>query len=60
MSKSESELHRRDAKHNLGEELLEAIREVKAGCYGRVSVVQVRGRESPPEAAGDETTSSSS
>lgn len=36
MPLSEQELKKRDAKRNIGEELLEAIRDVKAGRYGAV------------------------
>ncbi|WP_047306080.1 hypothetical protein [Pseudomonas fluorescens] len=35
MALAEKELFERDAKRNVGEELLVAIKSVKAGCYGR-------------------------
>jgi putative transcriptional regulator len=40
MPLDERELLERDAKRNIGEELLEAIRDVKAGRYGAVYTVE--------------------
>ncbi len=37
----EKELLKRDAKRNIGEELLQAVRDIKAGRVGRVSTVEV-------------------
>jgi putative transcriptional regulator len=34
MSKSEKELNERDARRNIGKELLQAIRDIKAGNHG--------------------------
>jgi putative transcriptional regulator len=41
MPKSEKELHVRDAKRNLGQELLQSVREMKAGRRGRIHKVKV-------------------
>jgi putative transcriptional regulator len=41
MSLSEKELLKRDANRNIGEELLQAVRDIKAGRVGRVSTVEV-------------------
>jgi len=41
MSKSEQELLERDAQRNIGEELLQAVRDIKAGRVGRISSVDV-------------------
>ncbi|WP_286915108.1 MULTISPECIES: helix-turn-helix domain-containing protein [unclassified Pseudomonas] len=41
MPLTEKELMLRDATRNIGEELLESIREVKAGHYGAVRQVEV-------------------
>jgi putative transcriptional regulator len=41
MPKTEKELHERDAKRNIGEELLQAAREMKAGKSGAVHEVEV-------------------
>ncbi len=41
MSLSEKELLERDAKRNIAEELLQAVRDIKAGRVGRVSTVEV-------------------
>jgi len=41
MSKSEKELLERDAHRNIGEELLQAVRDIKAGRVGRVSTLEV-------------------
>lgn len=40
MSKSERELHARDAKRDLGKELLQSVREMKAGRRGRAHKVK--------------------
>lgn len=40
MPRKESELLKRDAKRNIGEELLQAIRDVKAGKHGAKYKVQ--------------------
>lgn len=42
MPMDQHELQRRDAKRDIGEELLEAIRDVKAGRYGRVYATSLR------------------
>jgi putative transcriptional regulator len=41
MSLDEKELFERDAKRNVGEELLQAVRDIKAGRVGRVSTIDV-------------------
>lgn len=41
MPKSEKELRARDAKRDLGKELLQSVREMKAGRRGRVHKVKV-------------------
>lgn len=41
MPLDEKELLERDAKRNIGEELLQAVRDIKAGKVGRVSTVEV-------------------
>lgn len=41
MPKSEKELRARDAKRNLGRELLQSVREMKAGRRGRVRKIKV-------------------
>lgn len=41
MPKTAKELWRRDAKRNIGQELLQAVREMKAGRRGRVHKVHV-------------------
>ena len=41
MSKSQKELLERDAQRNIGEELLQAVRDIKAGRVGRVSTLEV-------------------
>ncbi len=41
MSLDEKELLARDAKRNIGEELLQAVRDIKAGKVGRVSTLEV-------------------
>jgi len=41
MSKSEKNLLERDAQRNIGEELLQAVRDIKAGRVGRVSTLEV-------------------
>lgn len=41
MLKSEKELLERDAQRNIGEELLQAVRDIKAGKVGRISSVEV-------------------
>jgi len=41
MSKSDKELQERDAQRNIGEELLQAVRDIKAGRVGRISNVEV-------------------
>jgi putative transcriptional regulator len=38
---SEKELLERDARRNIAEELLQAVRDIKAGRVGRVSTVEV-------------------
>jgi putative transcriptional regulator len=40
MSLSEKELLERDANRNIGEELLQAVRDIKDGRVGRVSTVE--------------------
>lgn len=42
MPMDQHELQRRDAKRDIGVELLEAVRDVKAGCYGRVYAISLR------------------
>lgn len=51
MPMDQHELHQRDAKRDIGEELLEAIRDVKAGRYGRVRTISLRGDGSPSASA---------
>ncbi len=41
MPLDEKELLERDAKRNIGEELLQAVRDIKAGKVGRVSTLEV-------------------
>ncbi|GFO62296.1 helix-turn-helix domain-containing protein [Geomonas paludis] len=41
MPLDEKELLERDAKRNIGEELLQAVRDIKAGQVGRISTVEV-------------------
>ena len=41
MPLNEKELLERDAKRNIGEELLQAVRDLKAGRVGRVKTVEV-------------------
>ncbi len=41
MPLDEKELLERDAKRNIGEELLQAVRDIKAGNVGRVSTLEV-------------------
>ncbi|WP_194791083.1 helix-turn-helix domain-containing protein [Pseudomonas sp. UFMG81] len=41
MPLTEKELLQRDAKRNIGDELLQAIRDVKAGAYGAVHQVEL-------------------
>lgn len=41
MPLDEKELLARDANRNIGEELLQAVREIKAGKVGRVSTLEV-------------------
>ncbi|WP_298438906.1 helix-turn-helix domain-containing protein [Geobacter sp.] len=41
MPLDEKELLERDAKRNIGEELLQAVKDIKAGRVGRVSTVEV-------------------
>ena len=41
MPLNEKELLERDAKRNIGEELLQAVRDLKAGRAGRVTTVEV-------------------
>jgi putative transcriptional regulator len=41
MAKSERELRARDAKRDLGKELLQSVREMKAGHRGRVHKVKI-------------------
>jgi len=41
MPLNEKELLERDAKRNIGEELLQAVRDLKAGRVGRVSTIEV-------------------
>lgn len=41
MPLNEKELLERDAKRNIGEELLQAVRDLKTGRVGRVSTVEV-------------------
>jgi putative transcriptional regulator len=41
MPLGEKELLERDAKRNIGEELLQAVRDIKSGKVGRVSTVEV-------------------
>ena len=41
MPLDEKELLARDAKRNIGEELLQAVRDIKAGNVGRVSTLEV-------------------
>lgn len=41
MPLDEKELLNRDAKRNIGEELLQAVKDIKAGRVGRVSTVEV-------------------
>ena len=41
MPLSEKELLERDAKRNIAEELLQAVRDIKAGRVGRTSTVEV-------------------
>ncbi|WP_425262662.1 hypothetical protein [Pseudomonas paraveronii] len=41
MPLTEKQLTERDAKRNIGEELLTAIQEVKAGLYGAVHPVEI-------------------
>ena len=41
MPLSEKELFERDSKRNIGEELLQAVRDIKAGRVGRVSTVEI-------------------
>ena len=41
MPLSEKELQERDAKRNIAEELLQAVRDIKAGRVGRVTTVEV-------------------
>lgn len=42
MPMDEHELYQRDAKRDIGAELLVAIRDVKAGRYGRVHAISLR------------------
>lgn len=41
MPLDEKELLKRDAKRNIGEELLQAVRDLKAGRVGRASTIEV-------------------
>lgn len=41
MSKSDKELLERDAQRNIGEELLQAVRDIRAGKVGRISTIEV-------------------
>jgi putative transcriptional regulator len=41
MSKSDKELQERDAQRNIGEELLQAVRDIRAGKVGRISTIEV-------------------
>jgi putative transcriptional regulator len=41
MPLDEKELHERDAKRNIGEELLQAVRDIKSGKVGGVSTIDV-------------------
>jgi putative transcriptional regulator len=41
MPLDEKKLLERDAKRNIGEELLQAVRDIKSGRVGRVSVMEV-------------------
>ena len=41
MPKSEKELRARDAKRNLGQELLQSVREMRAGRRGRVRKIKL-------------------
>ena len=41
MPLDEEELLARDAKRNIGEELLQAVRDIKAGKVGRVSTLEI-------------------
>jgi putative transcriptional regulator len=41
MSLNENELLERDSKRNIAEELLQAVRDIKAGRVGRVSTVEI-------------------
>ncbi|QWV93394.1 helix-turn-helix domain-containing protein [Geomonas oryzisoli] len=41
MPVDEKELLERDAKRNIGEELLQAVRDIKAGNVGRISTMEV-------------------
>ena len=41
MPLDEKELHERDAKRNIGEELLQAVRDIKSGKAGQVSTIDV-------------------
>lgn len=41
MTLNDKELLKRDARRNVGEELLQAIRDIKSGKVGRTSVVEI-------------------
>jgi putative transcriptional regulator len=41
MSRNEAEIEARDAKRDIGAELLQAVRDVKAGKVGKVNVVKI-------------------
>jgi putative transcriptional regulator len=41
MPLDEKKLFERDAKRNIGEELLQAVRDIKAGRVGRISTIEV-------------------
>ena len=41
MAITEKELQKRDAKRNLGAELLDSMRQMKAGCFGKLHKVVI-------------------
>jgi hypothetical protein len=56
MPLSEKTLRRRDAKRNIGQELLQAIRDVNAGRYGASMKVRVGGEKARAAARKDSRT----
>lgn len=41
MTLNDKELHKRDADRNIGDELLQAIRDIKSGKVGRTSTLEI-------------------